>query len=354
MESASLDDVVALNEQLAALIEAGVPLGMDLSDRDKPATKELERINATLVRRVSRGETLVEALSGDEQDVPAAYRSMVLQGLQTGNLSAALDGAAGVAASADEPRWALESALVYPIIVCLLAYVGLIGFCLFLVPTLAAMHASARIAPGAGLRVLEFLRDTLPYWVAIPPAVIAVMIIGWRRGRARQAVYADRVNASLRCLPGASKIVSQERYSRFARSLAQLLDGEVPLDEALEIAGDASGDAALRDGAKSLAAATRDGQLPDESGPVAGKFPPFLRWALWHSDATTGRAQALRIAAQTYHEASQRRAARLHTLAPIAALVLLGGTITLLYGLALFVPLVQMLDALARYASDTI
>jgi type II secretory pathway component PulF len=353
MRTASLDDVVALNEQLAALIEAGVPMGVGLSQREKSATKELEHINATLVRRVNRGETLVEALSGDEQDVPPAYRSMVLQGLQTGNLSAALDGAMGVAASADEPRSALESAFIYPLIVCLLAYVGLIGFCLFLVPALVGMHAGAHIAPGGGLRVLQFLRDTLPYWAAIPPILIVILLIWWQRGRTRQVVFGERSNGGLHWIPGATTIVSHERCSRFARSLAQLLDSKVLLDDALEIAGDSSDDRGLREGAKLLAASARDGQFPADDGPVARKFPPFLRWALWHSDGTTGRVQALRIADRIYHQASRRGAERIHALAPIAALVLLGGTVTLLYGLTLFVPIVQMLQALASYVSDS-
>ena len=81
----------------------------DISQHEKSAAKVLERINATVVRRVNRGETLIEALEGDEQDVPAAYRSMLQLGLRTGNLSAALDGSGRVAESVDESRFSLES-----------------------------------------------------------------------------------------------------------------------------------------------------------------------------------------------------------------------------------------------------
>src|SRR5688572_3717612 len=115
MDTESLGDFMALNEQLGALMQAGVPLDVGLSPRAQSATKELERINATVIRRVNRGESLVEALSGDGEDVPAAYRSVVLHGLRTGDLTAALDGAVGVAASVDESRSALESAFIYPL-----------------------------------------------------------------------------------------------------------------------------------------------------------------------------------------------------------------------------------------------
>jgi general secretion pathway protein F len=157
METISRDDVTALNEQLAALVEAGVPLDVGLGQPDLPAAKALARINATVVRRVSRGESLEEALQGDEQDVPASYRSLV-HGLRTGNLSAALDGSHRVAESVVDARYALESAFVYPLIVCLLAFAGLIGFCLFLVPTLERMVESSRLAPGPALRMLHRAR----------------------------------------------------------------------------------------------------------------------------------------------------------------------------------------------------
>ena len=328
METASLDDFMALNDQLAALVEAGVPLDVGLGRPGRPAAKALERINATIVRRVSRGESLQEALEGDEQDVPASYRSIVQLGIQTGNLSAALDGSNRVAESVDESRYALESAFIYPLIVCCLAYAGLIGFCLFFVPTLEGMYESLQLAPGAGLRVLQTLRDTWPYWAAIPPIVLT-LVVAWRfRAKSRRDTTGVRTERTFSWLPGVSRTLFQERCARFAASLSELLDGGLPLAEALHIAGDESGDADLRAGAKLLAAAVKEGPFPGDDSLVALRFPPFLRWAIWHSEEAIGRGRALQIAARMYREAAERRAERLRTMAPIVALVLLGGTVT--------------------------
>ena len=92
METATLQDFETLNAQLAALVGAGVPLDVGLSQHEIPAVRELKRINAIVARRVARGESLTEALEGDEQDVPAAYRSMVQYGLHTGNLTGGAPG----------------------------------------------------------------------------------------------------------------------------------------------------------------------------------------------------------------------------------------------------------------------
>jgi general secretion pathway protein F len=347
METASLDDFVALNEQLAALVQAGVPLDVGLSRPEVSTSKALERIHATIVRRVNRGETLVEALEGDEHDVPGAYRSMVQFGLHTGNLSAALNGSSRLAESADDSRFAFESALVYPLIVCSLAYIGLVGFCLFFVPTLEGMYESARIAAGPGLRALQLLRDTLPYWAAIPPIVLLVLVAALARAKSRRATGGASTGGLFHWLPGVSRITFQERCAAFAASLAELLDSNVPLPDALPIAADSCGDSDLRDGARSLAAAIEAGQMPADDSPIALQFPPFMRWALWRSEETTGRARALEIAARMYRETAQQLAERLQTVAPMAALVVVGGTVTLLYGLALFVPVVELLHKLS-------
>jgi type II secretory pathway component PulF len=345
METASLDDFLALNEQLAALIEAHVPLEVGLSRREALAAEELKQINATVVRRVNRGESLVEALGGDEGDIPSEFRGVMDFGLRTGKLSAALDGSSQVAESADDSRFTYETAFIYPLIVCALAYVGLIGFCLYLVPVLQDMYTSLNLAPGRGLRLLLMVRAAMPYWAVILPILAGAAITWWTRAKRRRAT--GSTNGQLRWLPGASRIVFQERCSRFAASLAALLDSKVPLAQALVIAGDMSGDFNLNQGANALARAEQSKNAPADDSSIAMRFPPFLRWAIWHAEATTGRARALEIAARMYREASKRRAERMRTLVPMVALVLLGGTVTLLYGLTLFVPVVELLRTLA-------
>jgi type II secretory pathway component PulF len=72
-----------------------------------------------------------------------------------------------------------------------------------------------------------------------------------------------------------------------------------------------------------------------------------MRWALFQSEPTVGRKRALHMAAAFYRDASTQSMRRAKLIAPIIGLVFLGGTVTLLYGLALFVPVIQMLKAVA-------
>ena len=347
METTTLDDFVAWNDQLAALVQAGVPLDLGLGTSGTDLAESLKRINATVSRRVGRGESLGEAIEDDEQSVPASYRSLVELGLRSGNLATAIDGSNRVAKSIDDSRYAIRSSFIYPLIVCSLAFVGLIAFCLFLVPKLDAMYVSLHIRPRSGLRIMQFLRETLPYWVAVPPLALLWLIARLWRTAPTSATLRDRRSNILAWLPGWSRAAFQERCASFAEALATLIESNAPLEEALPLAAGACGDSQLLDAAKSLAAAFAHGGVPGDDNAAAKQFPPFLRWALLHSEATTGRARALRMAADIYRQAAKRREERLRIVAPMVVCVVLGGGVTLLYGLSLFVPVVQLLRAMA-------
>jgi type II secretory pathway component PulF len=347
MSTASLDDLTAFNEQLAALLDAGVKLDVGLGTVGVSADRSLERINSTVARRVARGESLTEALDSDDDDIPPSYRSLTQFGLATGSLPEGLDESNRLAESVDESRFALESAFIYPLIVCCVAYFGLIGMCLFLLPTWESMYESLRVPPGTGVRFLRVVRDAMPLWGTALP-ILLLLFFMWRFGhRSRRDRGGTETSGLLSRLPGTSQTMFQQRCARFAASLVDMLRHGTPLDAALEIAADGSGDASLRQGARSLADGVRSGRLPSEDSRAAKLFPPFLRWALWRSEGTTGRERALQIAATLYRDMASRRAERLRTLAPIVILVLVGGTVTLLYGLALFVPFVELLHAIA-------
>jgi type II secretory pathway component PulF len=148
-------------------------------------------------------------------------------------------------------------------------------------------------------------------------------------------------------LLGTATLVSEQQWADFAETLASLLEADTPQDEAVKLAAGALGDSPLR----------RELQrLPRDAGgetsrrvliSAAAGSPPFLRWALLDAAPSIETPRALRMAAGIYRDSAQRRLQRLAVLAPLVACVVIGGTATLLYGLALFVPVVHMLKAIA-------
>jgi general secretion pathway protein F len=302
----------------------------------------LDGVNASIARRVSRGAALEDALERDPA-VPAWYRCLVLLGLRTHNMEGALDVSNRMATTIDDSRQTAVSAFYYPLIVCGLAYLGMIGFCLFLVPTLEKTFYDLRLQPGPGLRTLLAVRDAMPFWIAVPPVLLLLWFL-WRRLVTRNAGVA---NGRWMWLPGMSRSISQARWASFAETLAMLEASGMPIKESLPLAACSVGDTRLNEAGWDLAAGFDHDAAPSDDTAAAKRFPPFLRWAILQSDATIGRKRALEMAARVYRLAAERSAERSRILTPIFVCVILGGGVTLLYALSVFVPVVELLYALA-------
>jgi general secretion pathway protein F len=344
MESITLDEFVAWNNQLAALVEAGVPLDIGIDSSDAQVADRLRTIATIVARRVNRGESLTEAIDDDDPQMPSSYRSLAQLALRSGDLNAALEGSTRVAEAIDDSRYSLRSAFIYPVILCGFAFFGLLIYCRSFVPSLTGIYQSLRLAPSAGLRVLEGLQQFQPYWIAAPLAPLVAWFF-WRRLTGPQhSVSAARAGVVSR-FPYVSRTLFYEACSTFADSLAALMERGISFEDSLRLTADGCRNIGLADTARTLPASAVEQVAPSSS--AAAQFPPFLRWALLQSEPAVERPRALRMAADLYHQAALRRRERFRVMVPIVVCIVIGGGITLLYGLSLFVPLVELLRTLA-------
>ena len=346
MSTVELDDFMAFNDQLLALIEAGVPVGagQEVPDRDLPAM--LTRINAMVARQAHRGGAVVEAIESGER-IPEWYRNLVVTGLRSGSLDTTLREFSHVASSADESRYVSESALIYPLIVCGLAYLGLIGCCLFFIPRMEAAYTTLRLNPGSGLLLLQTIRDTLPIWIAVPPLLLLIGMLLRSRRRALAKPVGGPMSRFLAAASGGAQAARQQQCAHFAETMASLEAGHVPVGKALGIAASGCSDDTLANGARSLAETAESGMPIDADNPEAQKFPPFLRWAILQSEGTVGRERAMHMAAVLYRDGANYSLRRAKIIAPIIGVVVLAGGVTLMYGITLFLPVAQMLKTVA-------
>ncbi|HEY2415530.1 MAG TPA: type II secretion system F family protein [Pirellulaceae bacterium] len=350
METATLDDFMAWNDQLAAAVNAGVPLDLGLGSGTDDAALALEKINALVARRTSQGASLAAAIQTSDPAVPPAYRSLMQLSLSTGTPTAGLSLSHRLAQNVDRAWDVGRLALFYPVIVCCFAFLGIVGFCLYFVPVLEATYESLNVKTGAGLWVLESLRSTMPYWALAFPVGLVVSVL-WVRRRSKP-LDERRRERLLDWVPGVWRANFDERTANFAETMATLLESGVPFADALQIAAGAWNDRSLAELTVNFASPANRGSAVNDGGKLALRLPPFLCWALLHSEETTGRACALKAAADVYHRAAVRRQEQLRIILPLVVAVLIGGVATLLYGLALFVPVIEMLRGLASQYSS--
>lgn len=311
-----LAELSTLNEQLGALDEAGAPLGLGVCGRE--LRRRLDALNAELTRRRVAGDGAESVLENLAAAMTPSYQRLVEEWLAGANLAALLESRRMQAESVDSGRKTLSYRLAYPLLVATLACVGLACTCAFTLPVVEATYDDLREPVGDGVAWLQSLRTTASIWVWGVPLLL--LVGGLLVGRLRPLRLARRSRDV-----GA---VARSRYGQLCRSAASLMEAGVAPDEAVRLA------------------------VPPNPVAASNGRPPLLAWACESTRAglpaekraSSADFQAIGV---LYQDFAVHGIKRFTTLAPLVACVVIGGGATLVYGLALFLPVVELLWSLS-------
>ncbi len=346
--SVTLDQLVALNDEMAALVRAGIPLERGLIEAGRDLGGRLGAIAGELGGRLAEGERLPAALGRQAGRLPEVYRAIVEAGLRSGRLARALEGMAAIARGYAEARRAVGLALLYPLLVVLLAYALFLFFVTQIAPKFVVGFDSLRLAPVRPLVALAKAGEAVLYWGPIFPAALLILAIGWAISGRSTSLDGGAAGRLAGRIPGIGRMIGEFRSANFAELLALLVEHHVPLDEAVRLAADSSGDRAFRRSVGAFADRLRAGDASPES-PAAGPgpLPPLLSWMLTAGHRQGTLALALRNASDVYRRRAQATADTLRAALPTFLMIAIGAGTVLLYGLVLFVPLSALWDELA-------
>jgi general secretion pathway protein F len=346
----SIEQLIALNDEIAALTRSGMPLEQGLRDLGADLPGRLRTITTALGERMSRGESLPEALEASTTGVPRVYRAVVEAGLKSGRLTVALEGLATYARGFAEARRSIGLALWYPLIVLTLAYALFIGIIILVVPRFLGAFRSLQIPTLGLLELLDAAGRRAWLWGPLLPTCIIVFLIGWVASRRALSLDRGQSLRLLRWFPWLGTMMQAYEAASFADLLALLLEHNVTYAEALVLAGDASGEARLAAASRDLAGAVERGLPLAEALVGKSAFPPLLRWLLASAPQQGDLVNALRVIAKRYLSLARFQADKIRLLLPTVLLLGLGTSATLLYALTVFVPLTSLWTSLARQA----
>jgi general secretion pathway protein F len=349
----SLEQLVALNDEMAALVRAGVPLDQGLIELGQDMPGRLGRVARSLGERMSGGEALEQVLASEEFSFPPVWRAVVEAGLRTGRLSSALEALSTTGRRAAELRRAIGASLVYPAVVLSVAYVLFLFFLLRLMPTMLSLYEDFMLQPAFILRVTVWLADTSYVWGPIVPLVAVVSFgIWWYRSGRMVRSTAGTVGHPRRGIlrlpwPTLRLSLYNGRMATFTEILALLVERQVPLPDGLVLAADASGDALLKRAARQLAERYASGEVITRREQIPAAFPPLMGWLLASGAGQQGLAKALNYAAEQYRQRATDAATWTAIYLPILVTALVGGTVTLIQALAVFGPIIHLLQSLS-------
>lgn len=306
MAERGLQDLIALHEQLATLDEAGVRI--DLGVPPGRVRIWVTQLGQEMAGGVGRGDSLEDTLRSEESEATPAYRRLATAWLAGAELDDLLSSSCRNA-RLDAETQRLSAGLLYPVLIALAAFVGLAAMVHFVLPHVEAAYADLDEPVGGGIALLQSVRKALPLIAIVVPLVLAAVVYGVFHAKPPR-------------LTGHSREVGVAARARFARATevaGELIDAGMPTGEALQQVG-----------------------LPDPNAPHR-RLPPLINWAISSIDERPAAADDLHAIGTLYTGMATRGARRFATLTPAVACVVIGGGATLVYALALFVPVVEML-----------
>ena len=337
----TLDELVALNDEMIALVRSGVPLETGLLSLGTDLPGRLGALATALGRRLAAGESLADSLDESGTGFPRAYRAVVAAGIRSGQLPSALEGIATAARRAADLRKVMIVALVYPFIVLQVA-LGLFAFTLSTTaPVVVKMYEMFRfelpIWYGSALYLGTYFREIVGgVWIL---SFVAFGVWLWRSSRA-----AELSRPGMRGLPSVSRFRQAGRMATFADVLAMMVEQQVALDEAVVLAAEASGDQVLVQASSVIAARIRGGERTTALPPG---FPPLLGWLLNSGTPRGHLAKSLRQTANSYRRRAVNMGNWLTIYLPIMLSAGVGGTIAMLYVLLVMGPFCHLLYQLS-------
>lgn len=357
-----LEELLALNDEIGALIRAGVPLDLGLRQygmisqpgipgeaRDgNSVSVALGRLSSRLADRISAGVSLHEAIDQEGDHLPGIYRAVVEAGMRAGRLPEALEALSVVARMLLSLHRQVVAALIYPAIVLTLVWLMLLGFAQFIIPAFLSTWENLRLDSSPVIDLLATIRETMPIWgFGIP--VLAIIGFFWLRaaGSRNSETPAGRlVESRLHRFAWIPGVVQNYDYATFLHLLSMLVEHDTPLHESLILAGYSTGNRQIILESTSIAQRLQDGDSLEDSLRPATRLPGFLRWMLRSGEEHGRLPETLRLAADVYEKRASRKAELLRVVLPVALTVFIAGSVTLLYGLVLFAPVRELYEKL--------
>ncbi|MBL8470628.1 MAG: type II secretion system F family protein [Rhodocyclaceae bacterium] len=235
-------DITLFTRQLATMMRSGVPLLQAFDIVGKSASnRAVGKLLSEIRTEVETGSSLTQAFRKYPQHFDALFCNLVAAGEQAGILDNLLDRLATYREKILAVKGKIKSAMFYPLSVIIVAIVITAVIMIFVIPEFKKVFQSfGADLPAPTLFVIALSDAFVAYWYiifGIAAGAITALIYTYKRSPPMQFAL-DRL---LLKLPVIGDIVMKATVARWARTLSTMFAAGVPLVEALDSVGGASG-----------------------------------------------------------------------------------------------------------------
>ncbi|MCK9515127.1 MAG: type II secretion system F family protein [Ottowia sp.] len=270
-------DIAIFTRQLATMMKAGVPLlqAFDIVGRGNP-NPSVNRLLGDIRGDVETGTALSAAFRKYPIYFNSLYCNLVEAGEEAGILEDLLDRLATYMEKTEAIKSKVKSALMYPTAVLIVAFVVVALIMIFVIPAFEDVFSSfGADLPTPTMLVIAMSHFFVKWWWAIFLFLgggLYFFFQAWKRNEKVQ-MFMDRL---LLRLPIFGELVHKSVVARWTRTLSTMFAAGVPLVEALDSVGGASGNYVYKSATDKIQQEVATGTNLTAAMTNAGVFPSMV------------------------------------------------------------------------------
>ncbi|EMD83100.1 type II secretion system inner membrane protein GspF [Pacificimonas flava] len=333
-------ELTLFTRQLATLVSVS-PLEESLRAIGAQAERpHIAAIVANVHAAVVEGQRLGAALGREPKSFPPLYRAMVSAGEGSGAMTQILNRLADLMERQAEVRGKIVTALVYPIMLALVALLIITGLMTFVVPKVVDQFDTMGQALPLLTRIVIGVSDFMTSWGLVVLAALAAAALVFARMLANEG-FRLKFDSWLLRLPFFGRLIRDLNAARLARTLSTVIANGMPLLDGLSITARTVGNRRLRAATLAIVESVNEGGSLSGAMRRSDAFPPLLVH-MTASGEQSGQLETMLARAADYmeREFDAFTSGALSLLEP-AIIVLMGGLVAIIV-LSILLPIMQL------------
>lgn len=332
-------------QQLSTLQDAGLPIVRSLKileGQQKPGV--LKNALLDVAEDVESGATLSEAMGKHPKCFDRLYVGMIKAGEAGGVLDTILDRLALFMEKSLKLKKKVIGAMVYPIVVTVVAVLILAGIMTFVIPAFQKMFEETGITlPAITQLLIDVSYFVKNYWFLLPGFPIA-LLLGYKLS-ASHPKGKFMIDKFTLYMPVFGTILHKSTISRFCRTLGTLVSSGVPILESLSITREATSNDVIAKAIDEVHASIREGESIARPLQEAGVFDDMMINMVDIGEETGELDKMLVKIADNYDDDVDIAVESLSSIIEPILIVGMGGAVGFIV-IALFLPLIKLIEKL--------
>ena len=338
-------DLSVFCRQFSSITRAGVTIIEALNMlADQTENAKMQKALFAVKADVEKGETLADSLEQHPAVFPELMIQMVRAGEASGSLETSMERMAIQFERSNKTRALVKKAMIYPIVVFIVAIAVVIVMLVVVIPSYTDMFAQLNAElPGITKLVVSWSDFIKERWYILVPAIAAIAfgIKTYAKTYSGKHLFGK---LQLK-IPAINNLITKTAAAQMSRTLSTLLSSGVPLIEAVDIVADTMTNIWFKEAVKDAVQQIMVGAPLSQPLESCGLFPPMVYHMVHIGEEAGSTEEMLDKLADYYEEEVEMAVQSLMAAMEPMIIILLAGIVGFLIA-AVMAPMLTMYQAL--------